>query len=85
MLPIRKLFAVSRNRIRNANNPISRITKRLEEKDVAQKFPVKAKSKNLALSSKKRDKYFILMNGDVEIVNMIHEEGDVTCDIVKKR
>ena len=85
MLPIRKLFAFSKKRIRNANNPIAQITKRLEEGDMTQQFPVKASSKKLALDCKRRDKYFILINGDVGIVDMMHEEGDITCRIVKKR
>ena len=81
MLPIRKLFAFSKKRIRNANNPIAQITKRLEEGDMTQQFPVKASSKKLALDCKRRDKYFILINGDVGIVDMMHEEGDITCRI----
>ena len=58
------------------------MTKRLEERDTAQQFPVKASSRKIALSSKRRNKYFILMNGDVGIVDMMHE-GDIT-SIVEK-
>ena len=43
---------------------------------------MKASSTKLALTSKRRDKYFILINGDVGIVDMMHEEGDITCRIV---
>ena len=46
---------------------------------------MKASSTKLRLTSKGRDKYFILINGDVGIVDMMHEEGDITCRIVKKR
>ena len=56
------------------------MTKRLEERDTAQQFPVKASSRKIALSSKRRNKY--LMNGDVGIVDMMHE-GDIT-SIVEK-
>ena len=52
---------------------------------MAHQFPVKACTKKLALSSKRRDKYFILMNGDVGIANMVHGEGYITCNIVNKR
>lgn len=58
------------------------MTKRLEERDTAQQFPVKASSRKIALSSKRRNKYFILMNGDVGIADMMHE-GDIT-SIVEK-
>lgn len=39
---------------------------------MTQQFPVKASSKKLSLSTKGREKYFILMNGDVGIVDMMH-------------
>ena len=69
--------------VRQFNNPIAQVGKRLEEIRVARGDSYKSTSIRRIITNKMKDSCFLIRNGDYAFVTEVLEGGEYVCDIVR--